>query len=1043
MPRGANRPVRQRKVVTHYTDDNPSTFTVKPRRGETLPTVSEAGTSTAPITSRKRKAPCQKPLPQADTIIAHRTRVQPILPLVEFLPHPPPTTHPSLHPGVPTSHFPPPPTWTTYGPSSSSIDTTITWLSVRVDDPRYAVAGDVSGTLWLLDHRAGRPLRTIRCSSAAQRPPHRRMNAILQAAWSHNRILVWTRSEVEGIDVSDDVEDTDEDDDDDSKNGRVLFTQPVSAAEEKRIGSAPLLAVRQQDFLWCTTAGQILTGCWDDTLTALDLEMERCGSVLWEVQEPQLHDTFLCVVSTASDGVELWRCRKEQRPPDASTTPTTVLLRRPLPSTRHADCAIQQYDNAYTFVCGRGVRMYQSNDLVLLTTMGESVQLHGQLTLWSRCCWLPRPAVRGRSDITIRNEKRSYWLEHTDALAEKSTLEDDNNNDLATTEYWLMGIPHPRKGPLELQTTLYFLSPDGATATTRDGPPKGCVGDVWVDRDRWSVVALSAEKGRLVQLAPSMESDFPGVMYPVGFQEITSNNIEYIEDEDELDEHVFLHEEKEQVEDVDMELAEAMRQSLLEQQEQAKEDPVIDPILEVLRPKSDVVDDMLQVGAWPEISRSDSGDASTVPGSPQRDHSASSLLLPHHMAQVRTAVELQQDERQAAEDPDAKPKPGPMKKRVTIEALLQLSLDQNLRRRMAHLRGAWIDNAATGSISVALPPLTSLDEAAATIATPLCPACRGRSVVHSCGQREMPVDHDAIARADRERHEQEQAEKHRKRLEKRKQAEAKRKEAKRLRRLEEEAEARRKYEEEEQQRIHLAEQQALARQHTAPTAPIVPQSAVPPSPYAASAYHNGGNQVHSETYASAATPQSPYFGSTFRINGNEVQPSTSLHPTDALAALAGLADSFSQPIPTTPAPAETMATTASSPLNLLSSASVQVSEDVAESSPPPPPSFEQPAAATTAAASTSTGEPANEQSEKTSSSATTDASQMALSALVMLCGAADPMQTTDKQAVPTPELSKDKDPADDATFVDNAAKGNGSNDNNSSNNNVSTTKVEG
>ena len=88
-------------------------------------------------------------------------------------------------------------------------------------------------------------------------------------------------------------------------------------------------------------------------------------------------------------------------------------------------------------------------------------------------------------------------------------------------------------------------------------------------------MVLVSRNGEGHILSPKVKSDFTGIMYPPGYLVIT-DNLEYIQDEDDLDQVVEAHEEDEE-EDVDMaaeqdvedeldeDLKEALRQSLLEQ----------------------------------------------------------------------------------------------------------------------------------------------------------------------------------------------------------------------------------------------------------------------------------------------------------------------------------------------------------------------------------------------------------------------------------------------------------------------------------------------
>jgi len=82
-----------------------------------------------------------------------------------------------------------------------------------------------------------------------------------------------------------------------------------------------------------------------------------------------------------------------------------------------------------------------------------------------------------------------------------------------------------------------------------------------------------------------------------------------------------------------------------------------------------------------------------------------------------------------------------------------------------------------------------------------CDACWGRMVYHTCGIRELPIDYDAIARAEKEKREQEEIAKQKARAEKRRVADQKRREAKRQKKMQEEAERKREEDEIRQQQM--------------------------------------------------------------------------------------------------------------------------------------------------------------------------------------------------------------------------------------------------
>ena len=228
----------------------------------------------------------------------------------------------------------------------------------------------------------------------------------------------------------------------------------------------------------------------------------------------------------------------------------------------------------------------------------------------------------------------------------------------------------------------------------------------------------------------------------------------------------------------------------------------------------------------------------------------------------------------------------------------------------------------------------------------ICAACHGRMVVHSCGKREMPIDYEAIARAEQEQKEREAAEKHRIRSEKRRVAEAKRREARRLKKLEEE-EQQRLEEERRQRELEAQRYEEPQAAYSANTGWAPPQEAYRPqfsSPHAQlpqdrespipeyqqqrtnaygidEKYGSEQQQQYEEPRVQVQNRDRVFFSESSRrdsyassshswngtvqrttpssvnIDGTEVQTSASLHPTDALAALAGLADSLSQSVP--------------------------------------------------------------------------------------------------------------------------------------------------
>lgn len=439
------------------------------------------------------------------------------------------------------------------------------------------------------------------------------------------------------------------------------------------------------------------------------------------------------------------------------------------------DCCLQQFER-YTFVTGaaaRGIRMYLTNDLAPVATFGETVQLHGKVVLWNRCAWVKAPAVVKKADIrvdvsssssnavssnsapptssssssnnvaAVSKKKQAWWLEHSDELAVRYGFDRTNqtasaDKDVTTTscddeddddKYWLLGIPHPFKGPAELKTTLYLWKPgaaatavDGTTTVTLHGPAGGCSGDVYVSPGFGRMVSVGAETGQLYEWGPSLKSDFAGVMYPVGYKVVT-DNLEYIEDEDELDEVVAVAA-MEEVEDnddekdlmkteiadeaIDPDLAEAMRLSLLEHNRQQKSTGAQKPETRIsVLGESDDIDEFM-VPCWPENVHGDADDLSS-PGSPQRGRAFSNAgmvdeenAFEHYfleffpqtvsMRKELKTLALKRVQQQELADNSAassdKPKiKGKRTRTANVEVLLQCSIDPELRTRIGILRG--------------------------------------------------------------------------------------------------------------------------------------------------------------------------------------------------------------------------------------------------------------------------------------------------------------------------------------------------------------------
>lgn len=385
-----------------------------------------------------------------------------------------------------------------------------------------------------------------------------------------------------------------------------------------------------------------------------------------------------------------------------------------------------------SFIClssHKGIRLYDAETLTLLQTYGESVQLHGKTVTWQSAMWIPAPVGTTtcrhgegptqvvRTAVNSNNKKHS-WFERTDELAYRDSWS-------ASKEHWLIGVPHPTKGPMELNSTLYVWKPgQGQAITTLQAPAGGLLGACGVtDFSGWRLLSATFDPNGMWEWRSTMQSNFAGVMYPVGYQ-VISNNLEYIEDEDELDRAVKVLDEEHGEDDdeddasasadepVDKDLAEALRLSLLEQQK--TEDALEEAIVSVLVDEQDEPDQLIP--CWPDASLREQlleEAQGGVPGSPVKDSpkrkdslTSEVLSVLPEFKMVRRELLLKRDQEMDRKSPcttidestgsaasslaQAKPK-SKRSRTANVEALLQASIDPVLRQKMVRLHKQWGD----------------------------------------------------------------------------------------------------------------------------------------------------------------------------------------------------------------------------------------------------------------------------------------------------------------------------------------------------------------
>ncbi|KAL3922613.1 MAG: hypothetical protein SGILL_002113, partial [Bacillariaceae sp.] len=258
----------------------------------------------------------------------------------------------------------------------------------------------------------------------------------------------------------------------------------------------------------------------------------------------------------------------------------------------------------YTLVASsRGIRLYQTETLQLIHIYGDQLALHGQSVIW-KDCWLAGSFFTESKGCHKSRKSSSLWLEVDDWLEESAKIERQNarrkksgSNDKAVSSDaasdlapYIVGVPHV-KGPTELCQNLHVWKVEHASAVPALSIPLprnagGALGLAGGGSSLTGVddrIILITNDGQGHALLPKMESNFAGIMYPPGYKVIT-DNIEFVEEEDALDKVVQYDDlsavqndsEDEEVnifnqvegDDMDEELKEAMRQSLLEHKRQ-------------------------------------------------------------------------------------------------------------------------------------------------------------------------------------------------------------------------------------------------------------------------------------------------------------------------------------------------------------------------------------------------------------------------------------------------------------------------------------------
>jgi len=253
----------------------------------------------------------------------------------------------------------------------------------------------------------------------------------------------------------------------------------------------------------------------------------------------------------------------------ASGGATVAATKTPASSSTSGQSAImtlrQSRKGRYTFVASaRGIRLFETETLSLLHVYGDQLALHGRSIVWQDVVVMGKAPTQQYAKRHGANKQRfhsvgskdSCMVECEDALAvwntpkvgsHNSNRNDDDDDEEDILGQFIIGVPHPTKGPKELCEALHVWNSAHATSVPLLHLPLPELSDgvqslvtstnsspISANTGFGDCLVLATQRGACHQWVPNFQSDFAGVMYPPGYQTLC-DNIEYIEDEDELD----------------------------------------------------------------------------------------------------------------------------------------------------------------------------------------------------------------------------------------------------------------------------------------------------------------------------------------------------------------------------------------------------------------------------------------------------------------------------------------------------------------------------
>lgn len=646
---------RKRKPVSHYTDDNPSTFTTKIKRGS-------PATTRAPVSSplvEEEQVDDPPPPPRRNhkrpllSLVSHEhdMREEPVVPQTLV-------SHLSSHlPGQIRGPPLPKPEWTMVAtPYEHEVHPPR--ITCMATSGNYMALGNILGEVLiyalepLVMHVSTLP------TTASQRQPatkKKRNDTTIHALVLHSaQICLATSLEVECYNVIDhtllwrlclmggeivtklDIHPTVN-----NNNNKVLCcfadmapwlllpsSLSLSSSSSLPHNNKSENSVRVEHIL---PSYRKCTAMWDkvDSNRMIVLAYSSCSN---EQQE-------LSLVENASQNVVR-----------STFIPTKGKL---------VESFISQFGKYTCVASTRGVRVYDTESLELLKVYGDGVTLHG------------------------------HTLVYQEGFIMGGGANDCDNN---MTNMWVVGVPHAHREPRELQEMLQLWQwwDTVHPSYTLHGPPRSRgLARVWAKKSG-GLLALT-QAGDVWQLLPTRQTDWPGVMYPPGYK-VIMDNLEYIEDEDEVDIVVELEED---VQEEDEELAEAMRLSIMEQDVVVADEPEEASIVIPCHPD-------------PHLKQALQQDATC--SSPQRPSLAPSFLqqvlesFPNRQAAKSAFIRIK--ERPTVEAESALPKPIRAKRSraSNLETMIKASLDPELRKFMLS-REQWADGEGSSLREVDKVPL--------------------------------------------------------------------------------------------------------------------------------------------------------------------------------------------------------------------------------------------------------------------------------------------------------------------------------------------------